>query len=81
MKTIGFKNELQQLNEVHSYTLLYIVKYEMKNFILTLDFFLCYNYIKHGNIPLFSMTRDIAAQKQCITKKTVSMYNLFLHTL
>ena len=59
------------------YTLLYIVEYEMKKFIFTLYFFLCYNYIKHSNIPLFSMTNSVAAQKECITKKIVSVHNIF----
>ena len=69
------------LYEVHLYTLLYIVKYETNFFIFNLDIFLCYSYIEHQNIPLFSMTKSIAAQKQCITKKIVSVYNKFLHIL
>ena len=71
----------QCLYEGHSYTLLYIVKYEMKIFIFTLDFFLCYNFVKYHDIPLFSMTWSVAAQKQHITKKIVSVHNILLHIL
>ena len=46
-------------------------------FIFTLEF--SYNYIKHHDIPLFSMTRSVAAQKKCIIKMIVSVYNIFLH--
>ena len=54
---------------------------EDKNVIFTLDFFLCYNYIKHHDIPLFSMTKSVAPQKQYITEKIVNMHNIFLHIL
>ena len=43
-----------------------------------LDFFLCYNYVKCHDIPLFSITKSVEARKQCITKKIVSMHNIFL---
>ena len=71
------------LYEVHSHThtLLYIIKYEIKMFTFALDFFLCYSYVKYCDIPLFSMTRRVAAQKQCIIKKIVSVHNIFLHKL
>ena len=66
------------LYEVHSYTLLYIVKiWNKKFYIYFIDFFLCYSYIKHHDIPLFSMTKSIAAQKQYITKKIVGLCNIF----
>ena len=58
--------------------LLYIVKYETKFLKFNLDFFLCHNYVRCNDISLVSMKRSIATQKQCITKKIVSMHNIFL---
>ena len=63
------------LYEAHLYTLLYIVKCEMKIFIFTLDFFLCYSHMKYHDIPLFLITKNAAALKQYITRKIVSMHN------
>ena len=54
---------------------------EQKFLIYTLDFFLCFNYAKHHDIPLLLMTRSVAAQKEYITKRIVSMHNIFVHIL
>ena len=51
----------------------------MKKF--NLDFFSCFNHVKHFDIPLLSMTRGIAAQKQSITKIIISVHSILLHIL
>ena len=78
LQPVPLRKGYDSLYKVHLHTLLYIVKYEIKIFIFTLDVLLCYNYFKHSNIQLFSMTRRVAAQKQCIIKKIVSMHSIFL---
>ena len=93
-KTIWFKSAPQQLSHCcawqnckqssHVYfrpfSYIYIYIYIYIYYIYNIYIYI-YIYFLYHDIPLFSMTRDVATWKQCITRSIVNVCKIFLQAL
>ena len=77
VKSIGIYRSVYK-EHIHKHSCSHSI-YEIMLHIFALKIFLYFSYVKHHNFPLFSMTKYINAQKQCINKKLIMCITYILH--